>query len=445
MQLSILRTESRNGDRTGNVRAWPAALLLVASIVAAVWSETLVFPPYRHSYGIRKATPKHLFMFFGPRTFFDDPQGLATAKMRSRDDPSTENDDDEVVVYGVNSGRHQIIYNTSMWSLALFGSEGSGKDEFKSPRGIACDVEGNVYVVDAGNNRVVHLFNPKRKVSWVKAFDGAGEGIDGLQSPEQVGLDENGLIYVTDAGNRRIVVFDKNGAVQRIIEGGDEGFENGPSTIAVADGSSRWSHFRGERFLFCADRNGARLWKIGLDGNVRKTVNLPAGYHAAYGAADYYHNLWVTDTENHCVLKFDHNLTMLDRFGEKGTGDNQFMAPRGIAIWKRYGQTFIAEKKGAQYYWIGADTKALSLRLAPDTKRMILGTALTEYSYVTVFSLADGDTTTLLKKRMIHPGPQSASFPVGKIPPGRKYIVRIEPTYSSYTYYKWEYAVVLAQ
>lgn len=432
-------------SRGAPARFLGTAFALCTLFVMAPGAETLVFPPYRHSYGIRKATPKHLFMFFGPRTFFDDPRGLATAKMRSRDDPETENDDDEVVVYGVNAGRHQIIYNTSMWSLALYGSKGTGKDEFTEPRGVACDVEGNVYVADSGNSRIVHLYNPKRKVSWVKAIDGAKSAAGALRGPSQVSLDEQGLVYVTDTGNRRIVVFAPDGAVKRVILGGAEGFVDGPTTIAVADGRSRWSYFRTERYVFCADKAGTRLWKMSLDGDVIKTVALPDGHRAAYGATDYYHNFWITDTHNHCLLKYDHNLVLLDTFGSKGDGDNQFIEPRGIAIWKRYGQTFIAEKKGAQYYWMGVEAKALSLKCAPDKKRIVAGTALTEYSYVSVLRPVNGDTLTVLKRRMIFPGPRSTSFPVDKAVPGTKYIVRIEPTYSSYTYYHWDHTVALSR
>jgi hypothetical protein len=33
------------------------------------------------------------------------------------------------------------------------------------------------------------------------------------------------------------------------------------------------------------------------------------------GAIDYYHNYWITDKNRHCVLKFDHDLNLLDIFG----------------------------------------------------------------------------------------------------------------------------------
>jgi hypothetical protein len=417
---------------------------IVAFFFALATGQSLVEPPYLHSYGIRKATPAKLFMFFGPRTFFDDPEGVATAKMKSRDDPKTDKDDDEVVVYGVNSGRNQIIYNTSMWSLGLYGRKGSGKDQFLSPKGIATDPDGNVYVADCGNNRIVHLFNPKHEVSWVNGFSGKSATDPGLVSPAQVGLDKQGRVYVTDAGNKRIAVFSPGGnsIVQVIAAAGASGFEQGPSMLAIADGSEPWSFFGAERSIFCADKNGTRLWKIALNGTIEKQALMPVGHLAGYAAVDYFHNLWVTDRLNHCVLKFDHNLELLDIFGSHGSDKDQFVEPRGIAIWKRYGQTFIAEKQGAQYFWIGSDLKAKSLRkITGNTYTLSL--ALTEYSYVSLFAPAKKDTQWVLRRWMVAEGRPELPFEDGKriLAGSRQCFLRIEPTYSSFSYNKLEFPI----
>lgn len=417
--------------------------MLAAVAAAPSIAETLVFPPYGHSYGIRKATPKHLFMFFGPLTSFADPQGLATAKMQSRDDPSTEKDDDELVVYGVNSDRHEIIYNTSMWTLDRYGSRGDGVGEFKYPRGVATEPGGNVYVVDSGNNRIVHLFNPQRKVRWVKAF-GGGEGGEALRDPSQIGLTARGSMYVTDTGNRRIVAFAASGEVLRTIPAdGTELFEEGPTTLAVADGREAWSHFEEDRAIFCADMNGRRLWKLSFDGRVRKRVRMPEGHSAYYGAVDYYHNFWVTDRTNHCILKFDRNLELLDIVGSFGDGDFQFRQPRGIAIWKRYGQTFVAEEKGAQYYWMGTDKKSAHLR-RNDKGTWVLHTNLTAFSYAALFKAENADTLYYITKRRIPSGKAESPISIrrGKaLRPGARLTLRLKPTYSSYTYYHWDYPI----
>jgi outer membrane protein assembly factor BamB len=384
-------------------------------------------------------------MFFGPRTFFDNPQGLATAKMISRDDPSTVNDDDEVVVYGVNAERHQLIYNTSMWTLALYGSRGNGRDQFHGPEGIACDPRGNVYVVDKENNRVVHLFNQKRTVAWVKAF--GGDGAVRLSSPSQVALDEQGRVYVTDTGNRRIVVFDSTGAVATVMPdaGGSFSFVDGPAALAVADGTNYWSYFRKERCIFCVDSSGRRVRKLGFGGDVQVSVVLPGSHRAAYAAVDYYHNLWLTDTRGGCILKYDHNLALLDIFGSPGTGDNQFVEPRGIAIWKRFGQTFIAEKSGAQYYWVGTEVKECSLRNGKRPGHVIVSSLCTEYSYLSLFSATGADTLYYFSKRMVYPGKRESVVAVpGSVDDLRgQLILRAEPTYSSYTYSWKDYPVTL--
>jgi hypothetical protein len=412
-------------------------------LFTAIDSETLVFPPYGHSYGIRKAKPAHLFMLLGPRTFFDDPQGLATTRLESWEDTTTKKDDDEVVVYGVNSGRHEIIYNTSMWTLAVYGGKGSGIDQFCSPKGIAADPKGNVYVADSGNNRVVHLFNPGRGLRWKKSFGEKLSADKGLEGPSRISLDQSGNIYVNDPGNSRIVVFTKDGDLLKKIPGDNKySFESGPTALVVADGTNRWSHFKKEQFIFCADLNGTRLWKIDMQGILIKKTNLPQGYQACYAAIDYYHNIWLTDTYNHCVLKYDRNLQLLDIFGSYGTGDNQFVETRGITIYQRFGQVFIAEKKGAQYYWIGTDLKSFNLSRQRPGKYYLTVNA-TEFSFVTLFSVSGSDTSFLLKRRMITPG--GCRFPVFQMESGKitrnQLTLKIEPTYSSYTYNAWFFPV----
>lgn len=382
-------------------------------------------------------------MLLGPRTAFDDPQGLATTRLECWEDTATKNDDDEVVVYGVNSGRHEIIYNTSMWTLGLYGEKGSGVDQLYFPKGIAADSKGNVFVADSGNNRVVHLYNPRKKLQWKSSFNGKTSSDSGLKGPSRISLDENGNVYVNDPGHKRILVFTRDGNVTGSIpSAGDPLFENGPTALVVADGNARWSNFKDERVIFCADKNGTRLWKINLNGSVIKKTNLPQKYHVSYAAIDHYHNIWLTDTYNHCVLKYDHELQLLDIFGKYGTDDNQFVEPRGIAIYQRFGQVFVAEKKGAQYYWIGTELKNASFKNVRPGKYSLTVNA-TEFSFVSLFSVQGSDTTFFLKKRMVFPGScrisvfEKESQKIGQ----NQLTLKIEPTYSSYTYNAWYFPI----
>lgn len=73
------------------------------------------------------------------------------------------------------------------------------------PYGVASDINGNLYLVDAGNDRIIKFdknFNPVRDAGGY----GSGEGL--LNSPSFIALDNNLNMYISDVGNQRIAVFD---------------------------------------------------------------------------------------------------------------------------------------------------------------------------------------------------------------------------------------------
>ena len=71
------------------------------------------------------------------------------------------------------------------------------------------------------------------------------------------------------------------------------------------------------------------------------------------------------------------------------TGKKRFDEPRGIAIYRRFGQIFVSERAGAQYYWIGTDVIRYSARnLTIDASKGTVGVdvsfLLTEHSFVSL-------------------------------------------------------------
>lgn len=405
--------------------------------------STLVFPTFRHTWGIRKATSAHLFLFVGLKTKFNDPQGLAATRLRQWEDPSTQDDDDELCVYGVNSGESNIIYNTSMYSIGIYGQEGGQEGQFRNPRGIAADEDGNVYVADTGNHRVVHLFNTGRELLWSGTLGSLGDEPGRFRSPWGVALDSRGYLYVTDTGNSRVQVFDDEGQ----LFGEISGHFVAPKGIAVIDAGERWSYY-GETYLCVVDSGGCRLQKFSIDGRLLATVHGQqtgmTGVRLAYPAIDYYGNVWVTDLENHCVHKFDRQLNFVTSFGSKGTGDREFLSPRGLAIWRRFGQVFVAEEKGAQYYWVGVDLLRVDVRPSSTKRGLLIRFFLTERAYLTIDIWDDqGELIKTLMAEKIEPLGRREHLwdgrdAGGNVVPAGQYRVRImaEPTYSSYHYFR---------
>ena len=366
--------------------------------------STFVFPAYGHSYGIRSAGPTELFLFMGFRVKFRDPQGLACVRLDSWDDPDDPHDDDEVTVYGVNSGQNNIIFNSSMWSLDVYGIDEEEDQLLKEPRGICANSRGDVYVADSGNNRIVRLFNPEHELRFVSAIGHEGDARGEFRHPRQVAMDELGNIYVSDTENHRIQVFDQQNNFLMMFGGSEQmQFPNG---IAVAQQAEK-HRYHAANFIIVVDSVNQRITQFDLKGKLLKRHNIGitgyAGGSLEYIALDYYNQILITDSENHCIHKFDPELNYITSFGEFGEDDHQFIEPRGIAVYRRFGQIFIAEKVGAQYYWIGTDLT--NLQAMESLNSTLFSFEITEpsYIYADIFDAQNNFVKRITDKQFLYP------------------------------------------
>jgi hypothetical protein len=334
--------------------------------------STLVYPPYRHTYGIHKARTPHLKLFLGGRTVFSDPQGVAAVKLAQDDKPDVKGDDYQLTVFGLNSGRGEIIYNSSMQTLAMYGTHGSREGQFDHPRTIAADVDGNVYVADTGNRRVVRLIWRDRQLRWVGLVPGT------YRQPWGVGTAPPGAeLYISDRLGNQVYRWTPPGAVAEGSAAPTQGAKTGtdgdpvavfasgitrPTALAVIDKNERWLRGK-EDALYVVHEDGARLSKFDPSGSLLATTStaerepLRAAPRFAHVAVDFYGNVYATDTANGRIYKFKSDLSFLTAYGEPGEGEHQLVEPRGIAIWKRFGQVFVAEREGAQYFFVGTDMR----------------------------------------------------------------------------------------
>jgi sugar lactone lactonase YvrE len=413
---------------------------------------TLVYPPFGHTLGIHRARPAHLKLFLGDRTRFDDPQGLAAVKFDSDDDPQARGDDFQLTLFGVNSGRGEILYNSSMKTLAIYGRQGRGEDELAEPHGIAATVDGRVYVADTGNRRIVRLsWDPTaRSLAW------AGSWPAGV--PFDVEADARGNVWATDREANAVLRYSDSDPGERptlpaiTAAAGDRWplpeDVDAPLGLAIMDSLDPWLQPNATR-LYLVDRDGQRLRSYDTEGRVIASIEAAevAGGEAAffYVEIDYFGNVYATDPANGRVYKLDPDLRPLDSFGGPGQAESALEEPRGIAIWKRFGQVFVAEREGAQYFFVGADFRPLAepvrVRREEAPASWALDGFLTEAATVRVAFLdAAGDTLALAAAGTVGTGRQAIRWDgedwLGPPPEGweeraRQIVVEARPTYSS--------------
>lgn len=425
--------------------------LLVASLVPAALpaappppATTLVYPPWGHCYGMHRVTQVHLTVRAGFRAKFDDPQGLAAVKMRAEDDSTTSKDDDELTVLGVNSGQNQIIYNTSLSAIAFYGSAGKGIGQFRAPTGIAADREGNVVVADTGNDRLHVLRYADDRLQHVRFLQPSHEG-KRLLRPTGVAL-EAGELYVCDPNQHRILILDLQGKVLQVLAPAAEGkpLLQQPSAVAAIRARADFNFF-GEDFVAVVDSGRARLVQLAPDGRVlaiRRVRELgPQAREFAYVAIDYHANVYCSDGSGR-LHKFDRKLRTLLSIGKPGTDEFMFDQPRGIGLYRRFGQIFVAERAGAQYLWTGTDVFTPSLvdlvRGKDGAWNGVVRYFLTEYARVQLELVDAKDQSVIVvqKSRWQAAGP--VSTPVSFRLPSTEGALRLRvdavPTYSSRTY-----------
>jgi DNA-binding beta-propeller fold protein YncE len=424
------------------------ACILSACAPAALRGEetTLVYPPRSHALGHR-ATSTHLRIFLGSDSEFDAPKGIACTKLENWDDPGNAADDDELFLVLVNSGRKEILYNNSMITVAK--AQNGGELQLSEASDVAVDTRGNVYVADTGLARVTKLtLDEKNRLAFAGHITGEQAERGKLLEPVGLCVSHDGKVYVADRGKNSILCFDPQGKLLDAIEGGTTG-EKGlfkPIDVDVMSANDPWNFFK-LGGLYVIDMDGRRIQSLSMNGErqaVFYSQDLPAaGSHFHSLALDYHCQVYVTDPANHCIHKFDRNLRHLATFGKRGTGDREFQSPTGIAIWKRFGQLFVADATGAQYFWIGTDIpggdgSGPSARLehnAKGRKEILLTFDITEPSEISVALLSKKEEIPLLEWRRYYPVRLKLSLPLPLLADGdlegAHLVVRARAVYSS--------------
>ena len=142
---------------------------------------------------------------------------------------------------------------------------------------VAVDAQGNLYAADASNNIVVRV-TPAGALSVVAGNGSAGFSGDGgpatsasltLSSGDQAGVavDSAGNLFIGDAGNQRVRKVSVNGVITTVAGSGRSDFagDGGPATSASL-GSPTSVAVDGYDNLFILDRSAHRVRKVSAGG-----------------------------------------------------------------------------------------------------------------------------------------------------------------------------------
>ena len=291
---------------------------------------------------------------------FDIPQGIAIDPVNG-----------DVYVGDRGNNRVQKFSATGTF-LATFGTPWGGGQakggEFFEAIGVAVDAARDVYVVDYHNHRIQKFdSNGNFLLTWgfgvlssTPAFEictvaaNCQRGLQGnddgrLQFPTDVTINSAGKVVVADWSNTRVQTFEPTGAW--LAKSASFGFTAGPSGVAadglgnlyVTDGSVR-PYAGGDRAVKLNDTTLVETLSIdpvlGGDGEFRK----PDGV-----AADTLGNVFVVDTQNSRVQKFNSSGDFLLKWGAAGSGDGLFTSPNAIAT-DPAGNVYVTDLWGVQKF-----------------------------------------------------------------------------------------------
>lgn len=102
----------------------------------------------------------------------------------------------------------------------ILDENGEPIGSFKSPADVYLASDGNLYIADSGNNRIVVLDTEYRFVRCITGFTDENGTFSALKGPYGVCCsdDPEGNIYIADTGNNRVVILDKELNLVRVVE-----------------------------------------------------------------------------------------------------------------------------------------------------------------------------------------------------------------------------------
>ncbi len=211
------------------------------------------------------------------------------------------------------------------------------------PTAVAVDRQGHLYIADTMNHRVRRVEAGTATIATIAGTGQPRYGGDGgpaataaLNEPTALAVSNAGILYVADQSNNRVRAIDLETGSIRTVAGTGASAYNGdgiPATEAALSGPSSLA-LAEDGTLFIADTFNGRIRAIDpVSGRIR-TVAGDGGEYRYQGdvespsaslsrpsgvAVDRQGNLYITDSDNHLVRRWDYTTGLLERVAGIGT------------------------------------------------------------------------------------------------------------------------------
>lgn len=231
-------------------------------------------------------------------------------------------------LYVTDTNHKQVqVFDVSGSSFFRFGKEGDGDGEFRFPYGITGDEKDNVYVADMYTGKI-SIFDSKGK--FIKYFEEHDKRNKVIESPAGLRIVNNKL-YVTDIKNSSVYVFSLDGKKEMEISYGQNPEDKlaAPNAIALDDNENLYVSDSGNQRVLKFDKLGKYLSTINgsEDGKGQSTFVNPRGI-----GVDSRGVLYVVNNLASSISGFDKDGKKIFEFGSMGDESEQFYLPNGLNV-----------------------------------------------------------------------------------------------------------------
>jgi tripartite motif-containing protein 71 len=218
----------------------------------------------------------------------------------------------------------EMLYPNVAPPTVQFGTYGERQDQLNEPAGAAFSEDGKLYVADVYNHRI-KIFDASGAL--IGGWGGLGTAKGRFRFPHDVALSGD-EVFVSDTGNNRIQVFSRDGRFRRSFGsvGSGRGQLNEPQGISAEGDLVAVADTGNERVtLFSAA--GEPAGSFGESGHGDAQFDVPSDV-----AVDARHNIYVSDSYNNRIQKFDHDGRFLKAWGGWGSYSGLLATPASISL-----------------------------------------------------------------------------------------------------------------